>query len=118
MKVHSSCLSAMCIAAAGLVTATASVVPAQERPEAAGIDAAVVPDHPLASAAGAQVLQRGGNAVDAAVTMAGVLSVVRPHMNGVGGDAFLMIYDARTKRVHVLNGTGRAGSRATPAFFR
>jgi gamma-glutamyltranspeptidase/glutathione hydrolase len=108
----------MCIAAAGLVTATASVVPAQERPEAAGIDAAVVSDHPLASAAGAQVLQRGGNAVDAAVTMAGVLSVVRPHMNGVGGDAFLMIYDARTKRVHVLNGTGRAGSRATPAFFR
>jgi gamma-glutamyltranspeptidase / glutathione hydrolase len=91
---------------------------AQERPEAAGIEAAVVSDHPLASAAGAQVLQRGGNAVDAAVTMAGVLSVVRPHMNGVGGDAFMMIYDAKTKRVYVLNGTGRAGSRATPEFFQ
>ena len=91
---------------------------AQERPEASGIEAAVVSDHPLASAAGARVLQRGGNAVDAAVTMAGVLSVVRPHMNGVGGDAFMMIYDAKTKRVYVLNGTGRAGSRATPAFFQ
>ena len=91
---------------------------AQERPTAAGTEAAVVSDHPLASAAGAQVLQHGGNAVDAAITMAGVLSVVRPHMNGVGGDAFMMIYDAKTKKVHMLNGSGRAGSIATPALFQ
>lgn len=94
------------------------LVGAQERPTAAGIDAAVVSDHPLASAAGARVLQRGGNAVDAAITMAGVLSVVRPHMNGVGGDAFMMIYDAKSKKVYVLNGSGRAGSNATPALFQ
>lgn len=107
-----------CVAAVVTTFLGAGLLGAQERPEASGIEAAVVSDHPLASAAGARVLQRGGNAVDAAVTMAGVLSVVRPHMNGVGGDAFMMIYDAKTKRVYVLNGTGRAGSRATPAFFQ
>jgi gamma-glutamyltranspeptidase/glutathione hydrolase len=110
--------SVRCVTAVVTTFLGAGILGAQERPEAAGIEAAVVSDHPLASAAGARVLQHGGNAVDAAVTMAGVLSVVRPHMNGVGGDAFMMIYDAKTKRVYVLNGTGRAGSRATPAFFQ
>lgn len=94
------------------------VAHAQQRPEAAGIEAAVVAGHPLAAAAGAQVLQRGGNAVDAAITMAGVLAVVRPHMNGAGGDAFMLIYDAKTRQVHALNGSGRAGSRAMPALFQ
>jgi gamma-glutamyltranspeptidase/glutathione hydrolase len=82
-----------------------------------GREAAVVSDHVLASAAGAWVLREGGNAVDAAITMAAVLAVVRPHMNGVGGDAFLLIREAATGRVYALNGSGRAGSRATPAFF-
>jgi gamma-glutamyltranspeptidase/glutathione hydrolase len=87
------------------------------RPDVMGRDAAVVSDHALASAAGAAVLRQGGNAIDAAITMAGVLAVVRPHMNGVGGDAFLLIREARTGRVYALNGSGRAGSRATPEFF-
>ena len=88
------------------------------RPDVMGREAAVVSDHVLASAAGAWVLREGGNAVDAAITMAAVLAVVRPHMNGVGGDAFLLIREAATGRVYALNGSGRAGSRATPAFFR
>jgi gamma-glutamyltranspeptidase/glutathione hydrolase len=87
------------------------------RPDVMGREAAVVSDHALASAAGAAVLRRGGNAVDAAITMAAVLAVVRPHMNGVGGDNFLLIHDARTRQVHALNGSGGAGTRATPAFF-
>jgi gamma-glutamyltranspeptidase/glutathione hydrolase len=87
------------------------------RPDVMGREAAVVSDHALASAAGAAVLRRGGNAVDAAITMAGVLAVVRPHMNGVGGDAFMLIREAKTGRVYALNGSGRAGSRATPAYF-
>ena len=90
---------------------------AQNRPSVAGIEAAVVSDHPLASAAGADVLKRGGNAVDAAITMAAVLTVVRPHMNGVGGDAFMLFHDARNRKTHALNGSGRAGSKATPAAF-
>ena len=90
---------------------------AQGRPQASGLEAAVSSDHPLASAAGADVLRRGGNAIDAAITMAGVLTVTRPHMNGPGGDVFMIYYDAKTKKVYTLNGAGRAGARATPAFF-
>ncbi len=88
------------------------------RPEVGGTTAAIVAGHPLAAEAGAAVLRRGGNAVDAAITAAAVLSVVRPHMNGLGGDAFLLIRDGKTGKVVALNGSGRAGSRATPAFFR
>jgi gamma-glutamyltranspeptidase len=105
-------------ATAYTIAASPSALHAQERPEASGIEAGIVSDHPLATAAGAQALQRGGNAVDAAITMAGVLSVVRPHMNGVGGDAFMLIYDAKTGKVHALNGSGRTGSLGTPAYFQ
>ena len=49
--------------------------------------------------------------------MAGVLAVVRPHMNGVGGDAFVFVYEAATGELHTLNGSGRAGTLANPEFF-
>ncbi len=87
------------------------------RPEVSGLHGAVVSGHPLASAAGYEVLRGGGNAVDAAVTMAAVLAVVRPHMNGVGGDAFALIQSGGTGQVHALNGSGRSGALATPGFF-
>jgi gamma-glutamyltranspeptidase/glutathione hydrolase len=74
-------------------------------------------DHPLATAAGYAVLKNGGNALDAVVTMAGVLAVVRPHMNGVGGDAFGIFYDGETGDVVGMNGSGRAGALATASFF-
>jgi len=98
-------------------TGLAQVLPSQSRPDVRGVHGAVSAGHPLAAAAGYEVLRRGGNAVDAAVTMAGVLAVVRPHMNGVGGDAFALFYDASTKGVVALNGSGRAGYLATPDFF-
>jgi gamma-glutamyltranspeptidase/glutathione hydrolase len=103
--------------AALALTALPVTLDAQGRPQASGTEAAVSSDHPLASAAGADVLRRGGNAIDAAITMAGVLAVTRPHMNGPGGDVFMLYYDARTKQVYALNGAGRAGSKATPQFF-
>jgi gamma-glutamyltranspeptidase/glutathione hydrolase len=105
------------LAAAGLVAIDAPAQ-AQNRPDVMGREAAVVAGHPLAALAGAEVLRGGGNAVDAAITMAGVLAVVRPHMNGVGGDAFLLLRDGSTGRVRALNGSGRSGTLATPAFFR
>src|SRR5687768_7681871 len=86
------------------------------RPDVAGWESAVTSDHPLASEAGAAVLRKGGIAIDA-VTMAAVLAVVRPHMNGPGGDAFMIYRDGRTGKVYALNGSGAAGSKATPTLF-
>jgi gamma-glutamyltranspeptidase/glutathione hydrolase len=75
----------------------------------------IATSQPLASAAGLRVLQQGGIAIDAAVTAAAVLSVVEPTMNGVGGDLFALVYDAKTKRVRALNASGRAPAAATLA---
>lgn len=68
----------------------------------------VATPHYLASAAGLWALRSGGNAFDAAVTAAAVLTVVYPHMCSVGGDAFALIYDARTGVASGFNGSGRA----------
>lgn len=78
----------------------------------------IATSQPLASAAGLRVLQQGGNAFDAAVTAAAVLSVVEPTMNGIGGDLFALVYNAKTKTVHALNASGRAAAAATPEEFR
>ncbi len=71
----------------------------------------------LASAAGLKVLQDGGNAIDAAITAAGVLAVVEPTMNGIGGDLFAIVYDAKTRRLHALDASGRSAHTATPEEF-
>ncbi|MBL0171532.1 MAG: gamma-glutamyltransferase [Gemmatimonadaceae bacterium] len=73
----------------------------------------VATSQPLASAAGIAVLQRGGNAIDAAVTAAAVLSVTEPMMTGIGGDMFALIWIAKEKRLVALNASGRAGSLMT-----
>jgi gamma-glutamyltranspeptidase/glutathione hydrolase len=77
----------------------------------------IATSQPLASAAGLKVLQDGGNAIDAAITAAAVLSVVEPTMNGVGGDLFAIVYDAKTKGLRSLNASGRSGYAATPEVF-
>jgi gamma-glutamyltranspeptidase/glutathione hydrolase len=74
---------------------------------------AIATSHPLASAAGLVVLQAGGNAIDAAVTAAAVLTVVEPHMVAIGGDMFAMVWSARDRTLHGLNASGRSGSRMT-----
>jgi gamma-glutamyltranspeptidase / glutathione hydrolase len=72
----------------------------------------IATSQPLASAAGLQVMQEGGNAIDAAVTAAAVLAVVEPTMTGIGGDVFALVYDAKTKQLRALNSSGRAGAKA------
>jgi gamma-glutamyltranspeptidase/glutathione hydrolase len=79
---------------------------------------AIATSQPLATAAGLRVLQSGGNAIDAAVTAAAVLAVVEPTMNGAGGDLFAIVYDAKTKKVHGLNASGRAPAAATIDEFK
>ena len=87
------------------------------RSPAVGRHGMIATSQSLASAAGLKVLQDGGNAIDAAVTAAGVLAVVEPSMNGVGGDLFALVHDGRTGRVHALDASGRAPVAATPAEF-
>ena len=89
----------------------------QNRPDVRGQIGAVSAGHPLAAQTGLRVLQEGGNATDAIIAMAGVLSVVRPHMNGIGGDAFGIFYNGETGEVTALNASGRSGALATPEFF-
>ena len=78
----------------------------------------IATSQPLATAAGLRVLQSGGNAIDAAITAAGVLAVVEPTMNGVGGDLFAIVYSAKDKKIHGLNASGRAPAAATVAEFK
>src|SRR3982751_3973412 len=75
--------------------------------------AIIATSQPLASAAGLQVLRDGGNAVDAAVAAAGVVSVPEPHMTGIGGDMFAIVWLARERKLVALNASGRAGSLMT-----
>ncbi|RVT48174.1 gamma-glutamyltransferase [Rheinheimera sediminis] len=73
----------------------------------------VATSQPLASQAGLVVLQNGGNAVDAAVTAAAVLSVVEPYMTGIGGDMFAMVWLEPEQRLIGINGSGHAGTLMT-----
>jgi gamma-glutamyltranspeptidase / glutathione hydrolase len=68
---------------------------------------------PLATTAAINVLQHGGNAIDAAVTAAAVLGVVEPMMTGVGGDMFALVWSAKEKKLVALNASGRAGTLMT-----
>ncbi len=84
------------------------------RPDIVGEAGVVVAGHPLAAQAGLEVLRGGGGAVDAAVAAAAVLAVVRPHMCGLGGDAFALVYEPERRSVVALNGSGRSCRAATP----
>ncbi len=74
--------------------------------------------HALASQAGVDALRAGGSAVDAAIAASAALAVLYPHMTGVGGDAFWLIYDAKKNAVRYLDGGGRGAASASAQWFR
>ena len=78
-----------------------------------GTNGIVATSQPLAVAAGLEILRQGGNAADAAVATAAALNVTEPTSTGIGGDCFALFYQARTKKVFALNGSGRSPAALT-----
>lgn len=87
------------------------------RSMAMGRNGMVASSHYLATQAGLEILQSGGTAMDAAVAVAAVLGVVEPAMIGIGGDAFFLYYDAKTREVYSYNGSGRSPMGLSREYF-
>src|ERR1700723_3174484 len=88
------------------------------RPQIEGTFGVVAATHWIATAVGMAMLEKGGNAFDAAVATAFTLQVVEPHLNGPGGDVPVILNDARKGGVEVICGRGRAPAGATIAHYR
>ncbi len=88
------------------------------RPVIEGIFGVVTTTHWIATAVGMGILERGGNAFDAAVATAFTLQVVEPHLNGPGGDVPVIVYDVRRGEAEVICGQGVAPAGATIAHYR
>jgi len=78
----------------------------------------VAASQPLAARAGVQVLERGGNAVDAAIAANAVMGLVEPQSNGIGGDLFALFYEAKSGRLHGLNSHGWAPRALAPSVLQ
>lgn len=78
----------------------------------------VASESPLASQAGVRILESGGNAVDAAIATNAMMGVVEPMMNGIGGDLFAIVYDAKANKLYGLNASGWAPKGLTIEFLQ
>jgi len=78
----------------------------------------VAASHPLAARAGVAILERGGNAVDAAIAANAAMGLMEPAMNGIGGDLFVIYYDAKSGKTYGLNASGWAPTGLTPEFLK
>jgi gamma-glutamyltranspeptidase / glutathione hydrolase len=78
----------------------------------------VAAESPLAAQAGVRILESGGNAVDAAIATNAMMGVVEPMMNGIGGDLFAIVYDAKANKLYGLNASGWAPRALTIEFLR
>src|SRR5204862_3516760 len=89
----------------------------QGRSEVLARHGMVATSDPLAAQAGLEILQKGGNAIDAAVATGAVLDVTSQNDTGIGGDLFALVYIAKDKKLYALNSGGRAPAKWTPELF-
>jgi gamma-glutamyltranspeptidase / glutathione hydrolase len=114
---HARCLGL----AVALMAGAASAGMAQDRTQGRSMVISqygiVAAEHPIAARAGTAMLESGGNAIDAAVAANAAMGLVAPMMNGIGGDLFAIVYDAKSKKVYGLNASGWAPKALTPEFL-
>src|ERR1700736_1808390 len=98
------------------------ILQAQDRSQARSMvisrNGIVAAESPLAAQAGVGILERGGNAVDAAIATNAMMGVVEPMMNGIGGDLFAIVYDAKANKLYGLNASGWAPKGLTIEFLQ
>jgi gamma-glutamyltranspeptidase / glutathione hydrolase len=109
----------------GVLTLVAFAAPrnfAQDRSQARSMvisrNGIVAAESPLAAQAGVRILEHGGNAVDAAIAANAMMGVVLPMMNGIGGDLFAIVYDAKANKIYGLNASGWAPKGLSIEFLR
>lgn len=119
MRLFRTFLSALAsLSLASCATAVPPQAATAERPvETRTAQPFVIAANPLAAEAGLNVLQRGGSAVDAAVAVQAMLSLVEPQSSGVGGGAFMTFYDGRTRKISVYDGREVAPAQAVSTMF-
>ncbi len=88
------------------------------RSEVIGQNGMVASSHPLATQIGIDILKKGGSAVDAAIAVNAALGLMEPTGSGVGGDLFAIVWDAKTKKLHGLNASGRSPKNLTLDYFK
>lgn len=92
--------------------------PFASRSEVIAQNGMVATSQPLATQVGLDILKRGGNAIDAAIAANAMLGLVEPTGNGIGGDLFAIVWDAKTKQLYGLNASGRSPKSLTLDYFR
>jgi gamma-glutamyltranspeptidase / glutathione hydrolase len=110
-------LRKLCYLIIAAFATTFATAKAPVAPKASKQTAAVVAANPMAVEAGAEILRKGGSAVDAAVAAQLMLGLVEPQSSGVGGGSFMMYYDAKTNAITALDGREKAPAGATPDMF-
>src|SRR5688500_239055 len=105
-----------CVLAFASLASCATIPPAPAARPAAE-EPFVIAANPLAAQAGIEVLKRGGSAVDAAIAVQAMLSLVEPQSSGLGGGAFLNFYDAGTRKLTIYDGREAAPAQAASTMF-
>ena len=103
---HRACLAILLFASLSALAQQMDSVPGQGRSMVVSKFGIVSTPQFLASQAGAHILEQGGNAIDAAIAANAVMGVVQPYVNGIGGDLFVLYYDAKSGKLYGLNSSG------------